>query len=159
MKSSVWSKALKNCADPQRAQHYLDLLAATSASKMLASAPAEQVRILCALFSGSQALSDWLIAHPELPANLTPELLQLPRRPQGLKREVVGFLKKLSDPAAHPAVLEQLRRFKQQEMLRIGARDLARLADVREVILELSNVADVCLGTVLQLCTAQLEAR
>jgi [glutamine synthetase] adenylyltransferase / [glutamine synthetase]-adenylyl-L-tyrosine phosphorylase len=159
MKSSVWSKALKNCADPQRARHYRDLLATTTAAKTLASVSAEQARILCALFSGSQALSGWLIVHPELLVNLTLELLQHPCQPQGLKRELAGWLTTLSDVATHPAAFERLRQFKQREMLRIGARDLARLANVREITLELSNVADVCLDAVLQLCAAQLNAR
>jgi glutamate-ammonia-ligase adenylyltransferase len=159
MKSPVWSKALKNCADPQRARHYLDLLAATAAAAALASASAEQARILCALFSGSQALTGWLIAHPELISNLTPELLQHPRRAQGLQRELAGPLATISDAATHPAMFEQLRQFKQREMLRIGARDLARLANVPEITLELSNIADVCLDTVLQLCSTQLNAR
>ncbi len=159
MKSPVWSKALKNCADPQRARHYLDPLAATTAAGSLSSASAEQARILCALFSGSQTLSNWLIAHPELLSNLTPELLQHPRRPQGLQRELADALVAISDPATHPVAFEQLRQFKQREMLRIGARDLARLANVAEITLELSNVADVCLDAVLQLCAAQLTAR
>jgi glutamate-ammonia-ligase adenylyltransferase len=159
MKSSVWSKALQNCADQQRARHYHDLLAATTAAKALASAPAEQARILCALFSGSQALSGWLIAHPELLPDLTPELLQHPRQPQGLKRELAGWLTMLPDVATHPAAFERLRQFKQREMLRIGTRDLARLANVQEITLELSNAADVCLDAVLQLCAAQLNSR
>ncbi len=159
MKSSVWSKALKNCADPQRARHHFDLLAATDAAKTLASASPEQARILCALFSGSQALSGWLVSHPELLENLTPELLAQPRRPQGLRRDVAAFLTGLSDGASHAAAFEQLRQFKQREMLRIGARDLARLAHVREITLELSNVADVCLDAVLKLCAAGLAAR
>jgi [glutamine synthetase] adenylyltransferase / [glutamine synthetase]-adenylyl-L-tyrosine phosphorylase len=159
MKNPAWSKALKNCADPQRARHYFDLLAATDAAKKLASAPPEQARILCALFSGSQALSGWLVSHPELLPNLTPELLAHPRRPQGLRRDVAAFLTGLADGGSHAAAFEQLRQFKQREMLRIGARDLARLANVREITLELSNVADVCLDAVLKLCAADLAAR
>src|SRR5579863_8639921 len=99
MKNPVWSKALKNCADPRRARHYFDLLAATGAAKILAAAPPEQARILCALFSGSQALSNWLVSHPELLENLAPELLARPRRPQGLRRDVAAFLTGLSDGA------------------------------------------------------------
>jgi glutamate-ammonia-ligase adenylyltransferase len=159
MKSPVWSKALKNAADPQRARHYFDLLATTGAAKTLASASTEQARILCALFSGSQALSGWLTSHPELLTNLTPELLAQPRRPQGLRRDVAAWLGNLSDANAQFAAFGQLRQFKQRELLRIGARDLARLANVREITLELSNVADVCLDAVLQICTAQFNAR
>src|SRR5208337_913646 len=124
MKNPVWSRALKRCADPQRARHQLDQLAATSAAEVTASAPAEQARILCALFSGSQFLGDWLIAHPELITILAPELLKHPRRPQGLRRELEECLAALPNPGAHPAAFERLRQFKQREMLRIGLRDL-----------------------------------
>ncbi len=159
MKNPVWSRVLKSCADPQRARHQLDQLAATGAAEVLASAPAEQARILCALLSGSQYLGEWLIAHPELIFLLAPESLQHPRRPQGLRRELAGCLAALPDPGGQPAAFEELRRFKQREMLRIGARDLARLADVREITLELSNAADACLDAVLRLCAAELNAR
>ena len=35
MKNPVWTNAIKSCADPQRAKHFLDLLAATSAGAAL----------------------------------------------------------------------------------------------------------------------------
>ncbi|MDB6020913.1 MAG: glnEb, partial [Pedosphaera sp.] len=44
-------------------------------------------------------------------------------------------------------------------MLRIATRDLARLTDVTEIIRELSDVADVCLDAVWQLCHWQLAER
>jgi glutamate-ammonia-ligase adenylyltransferase len=159
MKNPVWLQALKSCADPQRARHQLDQLAATSAKEALALASPEQARIICSLLSGSQFLGGWLIGHPELISILTPELLQHPRRPQGLRRELEGCLEALSNPEAQMAAFEELREFKQREMLRIGARDLARLAGVCEITLELSNTADVCLDGVLQLCAAQLSSR
>ena len=44
-------------------------------------------------------------------------------------------------------------------MLRVAARDLARLGAVTEIILELSDVADVCLSSVWQLCRRRLTER
>src|SRR5581483_12235263 len=87
MKNPVWTKALKNSADPQRARHHLDLLAATSAAAALKSASAEQARILGSLFSGSQALSGWLIANPDLISMLSPEIMEHHGHPKGLRRE------------------------------------------------------------------------
>ena len=58
MKTPAWTNAIKTCADPQRARQFLDLLAATSAGAALPAASGEQARILAALFSGSQALSN-----------------------------------------------------------------------------------------------------
>ena len=159
MKSPVWSKALKDCADPENARHHFKLLLATSAAEVLARASAEQARILSALFSGSQALSKYLIAHPELISSLSPDLLKHPRRAQGLRHELVDCFKPVADTAARETALAKLRQFKQREMLRIGTRDLARLAEVREITLELSNLADVCLETVLRVCESEMITR
>ncbi len=155
----VWQAALKSSADPQRARHHLELLAATNAASDLAAASAEQARILCALFSGAQASSGWLVAHPEALATLTPERLQYPRREQGLRREVETWMRPLREASDYPAAFAQLRQFKQREMLRIATRDLARLTKVMEIVRELSDVADVCLSMVWQLCHRQLTDR
>ena len=52
MKASVWAKAVKGSADPARAKHFFELLAATSAGDKLEKLGAEEARILAALFSG-----------------------------------------------------------------------------------------------------------
>src|SRR5436853_2081594 len=44
-------------------------------------------------------------------------------------------------------------------MLRIAARDLARLGSLSEIIQEISEVADVCLDTVWEICHQQLAER
>ncbi len=44
-------------------------------------------------------------------------------------------------------------------MLRIAARDLGRISGVREIIQELSDMADVCLEAVEQLCRQELSER
>lgn len=159
MKNPIWTKALKSSADPQRARHHLDLLAATSATAALAGASAEQARILCALFSGSQAMSGWLIANPDLVSSLTPDALKHPRRAQGLRREVNEWLAPLLQARDYAAGFMRLRHFKQREMLRIATRDLARLTGANEIIRELSDVADICLSLVGQLCRQQLTER
>ena len=121
---------------------------------------AEQARILAALFSGSQALSEWLIARPEwLKTLLVPEHLQYPRQEQGVRREVKSWLTRLLEAQDFAAAFGRLRVFKKREMLRIAARDLARLANATESTLDISNVADVCLDAVYRLCARQLEAR
>ena len=104
-------------------------------------------------------MSNWLIAHPELLPNLAPELLQHPRRSQGLRRELTHALARPSDTGTHGAAFEQLRQFKQREMLRTGARDLARLANVGEIILELSDVWRCPPGRRVATCAAQLNER
>jgi glutamate-ammonia-ligase adenylyltransferase len=159
MKNPVWTQALNSCADPRRAGHYLDLLATTTAAPALESISQDQARILAALFSGSQALGNLLAANPDWLAALEPEPLKHPRREQGFRREVEDWLKPLLAAGEYETALERIRRFKQREMLRIAARDLARLGRTSDITREISDVADVCLSSVLELCRRQFAER
>src|SRR5207247_2232098 len=117
-----------------RAKHCFEHLKATSAASILKSASAEQARILAALFSGSQALSELLLARPDwLAAALDAELLKHPRQEQGLRREVNVWQKPLLAARDYRGAFAKLREFKRREMLRIAARDLARLGDANEI--------------------------
>ena len=159
MKGLVWAKAIRECADPQRARQVLDSLAGTPAAESLAKPEPETARILCALFSGSRFLGNWLTAHPDLASSITPEWLRHPRREQGFRRELDQWFPALLKQKDHATALSQLREFKQRELLRIAARDLAHLANQAEITRELSDVADVCLDAVWRLCSAQLSDR
>src|SRR5258708_1697483 len=138
-KENCWTNAIKGCADPQRAAHYFKLLADTSAGPELSKASLDQSQLLCALFSGAQALSTLLVAHPDWLHDLTSEKLKFPRRKQGLQNEVNGWLPGLLIAGDYTAALGRLRQFKEREMLRIGARDLSRLARVSEITREISD--------------------
>jgi len=156
MRNPIWTTALKACADPARARHFVELLGAAGAG---AGASAEQARILAALFSGSQTLSNLLVTRPDWLGELAPDGLKFPRRKQGLRNEISRWLKPLLAASDFGTALTRLREFKQREMLRIAGRDLARLAPLPEIIQELSDVADVCLDAVWQVCHQQLAGR
>ena len=70
------------------------------------------------------------MAHPTGCRCSTLEQLKFPRRAQGFQHEVEGGLKPQLEARDYAGALAELRRFKQREMLRIAARDLARLGDV-----------------------------
>lgn len=159
MKTKVWAKAAKASANPQRASHCFQLLAGTSATSVLDTFDAEHLRILAALFSGAQSLSEHLIAHPEWLPLIEPELLRFPRRKQGLKVEIERWLGPCLEARDYAKALRSLRDYKQMEMLRIASRDLARIGSVLETVQELSSVADVCLDVVWRICLAQLAER
>src|SRR5262245_9219852 len=92
----VWPKAIQASADPSRAKHFSELLKATSGASFMKRASAEQARILAAIFSGSQALCELLLANPDwLEASLRPEQLQHARQKQGLERDLQTALKPL----------------------------------------------------------------
>ena len=159
MKNPRWAKAIKGCADPQRAKHFLELLSETAAAVQLKKISAEQARILAALFSGSQALSNLLVANPDWLPTLDLAHIKHPRRIQGLHAEVNAWLGSLLAARDYAGALAKLRSFKQREMLRIATRDLARLGDVVEITRELSDVADVSLESVWQIVWRQFTTK
>src|SRR5262245_27010498 len=121
MRKSDWQHVIRASADPQRVQQSLDQLKASVGGPLRQIAP-EGARVLAALLSGSQALGQLLLKHPDwLPQTLDPALLRHPRQEQGLRREVNGWLWPLVDSHDYPAALTRLRLFKQREMLRIAA--------------------------------------
>ena len=159
MKNAVVTKAIRSSADRERARHFFELLFETSANSVLAKISQPQANLLAALFSGSQVLGNALVAHPDWLAHLEIEHLRFPRRDRGLSNEVQGWLKELLDAKDYATAFSRIREFKQREMLRIAARDLARLSEVTEITREISDVADVCLDTVWHICNRQLMER
>jgi [glutamine synthetase] adenylyltransferase / [glutamine synthetase]-adenylyl-L-tyrosine phosphorylase len=153
--SPAWKKALQGSADPARARQVLDQLAPATVGTWLARINPELARITSALFAGSQWAGEMVKKHPEwLLELISEERIRFPRRKEGLKREVQPWLDE-----AFEVALSKLRLFKQREMLRIAARDLARLADASQITAEISDLADVCLNGVLRLCLGQLESK
>jgi glutamate-ammonia-ligase adenylyltransferase len=160
MQPNVLSKAVEASADPNRAQSVLDRLADTSAASLLKKLKADPAKIICALIAGSAASAELLVAHPDwISALLEPGALEHPRAAQGLKREVDKWLRPLLKADDYATAFSTLREFKQRDMLRIAARDLARLADSTDIMLELSNLADVCVDAVHAICWQQLTQR
>src|ERR1051326_8662008 len=134
MAKAEWSKAIKNCADPQRARHFYQVLSETDAGSRLREVSREEARILAAVFGGSEALSNLLVKHPGWLDLLRSETLAFGRRKEGLAGELEQMLKGAEADGSYEAALRILREFKQREMLRIGARDLARLGNVQEIV-------------------------
>ena len=159
LSSSAWKQSLRACADPERARRTTEFLAGTGAGARIATASAEQARVLCALFSGSQALGERILADPDLLEGLAPQNLEHPRREPGLRGELKGQIEPLLQAQDYPGALGRIRQFKQREMLRIAARDLARLGDCRTILREISDVADVALSGVVEVCRLQLAGR
>jgi glutamate-ammonia-ligase adenylyltransferase len=159
-KGDVWRKAIKASADSERAAHFFNLLTAIAEAEVkLARFTPEQARVTAALLSGSLALSNQLVANPGWLELLDVEHLKFPRRKQGLSQELNELLAESLDSKNYSAGLAQLRHWKQREMFRIGARDLARLGALSEILLEISDVADVCLNLVWQISLQQIEQR
>ena len=150
MKSLVWSKALKNCADPQRARHYLDLLAATTAADAIGvgdrGAGADfGMRAVPAVHKLLEQLADCASgAARESHARTSSTSAPGPR--------IAARRRQLPEKTAGPGhACGGIRAIAPVQATRDAAhyRRDQRLANVGEIILELSEVADVCLDAVL----------
>ncbi len=160
MQNSVWQTALDKCADRSRSQHYLEILQTSEVAALLRHATAEQARVVTGLLAGSQSSAEELVRHPNwLAALLDLDSLRQPRRKEGLEREVSPWLKTSIKAQAYARGYSSLREFKQKELVRIAARDLAELGECSDIIREITDVADVCLASVCQLCWNQLVGR
>jgi glutamate-ammonia-ligase adenylyltransferase len=159
VKNPLWTKALRTSADPERSRHLLDSLAAAGARSQLGKFSADSLRVFAALSGGSQVLGDLLVPHSDWLPLLAVERLKFPRRAQGFQQELGRLLEPALKAQNYAAALAELRRFKQREMFRIAARDLARLSNVVEITRELSDVADVCLEAVFQIVRLQFTGR
>jgi glutamate-ammonia-ligase adenylyltransferase len=102
-----------------------------------------RLEILLGLFSGSQFLADTLIRNPGfLDWVMDPDLLHKMRNLQELEEELSRVAALCS---SHGEWLNRLRRFRRREILRIGTRDLCLGVPIREVMADLSTLAE---GTV-----------
>jgi len=154
---TLWTQAVHASPDPERAGHFAGLLSAAGAGTFFGTVSADQAQVLAALFSGSNALSNLLIKHPHWLEFLEPDGLRFPRRKQGLRKEVDQWLKPLLAARDYGTALARLREFKERQMLRIATRDLARLGSGAEITQEISDVADVGLASVWEICQLQLS--
>jgi len=112
LRSPRWQKALQAAADCPRAKRFLESLAGTSWAPDLARASSEHARVLVALLSGSQALSERLLAHPDWRSVLlNVEGLARPRHEQGLQREINDWLQPALRTRAYADAFTRLRRF------------------------------------------------
>jgi len=129
-----WDRFVKS--QPEADLHY----------DLLLSQP-RRLEILLSLFAGSQFLADTLIRESGFFEWLTdPRTLEKGRKREELLEELVELARKAPDRGSW---LEQLRRFKRREMLRIGTKDMCLKAPVEEVTGELSALAEAAIQAAL----------
>jgi [glutamine synthetase] adenylyltransferase / [glutamine synthetase]-adenylyl-L-tyrosine phosphorylase len=158
--AAAWSSALQQSPDPKRAQALFDQLRHTDAGSLLTQASPEQARILAMLLSGSQVLGELLLAHPDwIPTCLDPAGLHQPKYLRQLRRELRAELAAPCTAEDSTDPLARLRRFKQRQMLRLATRDLAGLVALPELLREISDLADLCIETVLSSIGTQFTTR
>jgi len=154
-------EAFSSSADPDQALNNFERFCETAFSKtallsFLKQSPLTLWRA-AQVFGGSSFLSDILIRHPEFFYWVfDPATLKRPP-PKLMLRKALGRAVRLREEKA--AQLEALRIFKRKEILRIGVRDLVRIATLEETFRDLSNLADVCIERAYTVCEAALRKK
>ncbi len=157
----VLLEAIGRTADPDQALNHWERWLASGVSK---SAVLEYLRsdprmldLVCAIFGNSDSLAFTLVRDPLLLYWLAQQhvLSTAPTR-AGMERTIRQSLEGVT---ATELRLDLLRRFRRREMLRIGVRDLVRLADVVETTASLSDLASVLIDAAYRIVDTDLRAR
>lgn len=154
-------EAIGRTADPDQAlnhwERWLDSGVSRSAIlEYLRSSP-RMLDLVCSIFGNSDSLAFTLICDPLLIYWLAEQhvLSSAPTR-VGMERAIKQQVGRVMAPELK---LDALRRFRRREMLRIGVRDLLRLADVVETTASLSDLASILIDEAYRVVDADLRAR
>ena len=128
--------------------------ARTGFLSLLAENP-KTTRLLISLFAGSQFLTDLFLKRPELLDSLIRvDLTRLQKTKEKMSGELSASLAEIDDVEGK---LNALRRYKAQELIRIGLHDLGETLELQEVIRQLSDLAEACLEGGLRLALQEME--
>ena len=151
-------ESISRTADPDQALNHWERLFAivsrTSFLDYLQSSP-RMLDLLCAIFGNSDALACTLIRDPMLVYWLAEE--EVVSKPPTKKGMEAALRKSLGHLASKDMKLDALRRFRRREMLRIGIRDLLRLATVPETTASLSDLACLLIHAAYEIVDADLK--
>lgn len=154
-------EAIGRTADPDLALNHWERWLASGVSRSavleyLSSAP-RMVDLVCTIFGNSNSLAFTLVRDPLLLYWLAQQnVLSTAPTKAGMERTIRQSLESVSASALK---LDTLRQFRRREMLRIGVRDLLRLADVEETTASLSDLASVLIGAAYRIVDADLRAQ
>jgi glutamate-ammonia-ligase adenylyltransferase len=139
---------------PDAALNNLERIAAECPETILKLA-AEDLSRLVAICGSSHFLTTIILKNPALLAWLFDEGLNASRTLESLTEEAASRTTALSTVEE---VSKELRLMKQREYLRIGGRDLLRIAPLDETTRELSDLASACLDAAVKFSTARHKA-
>jgi len=139
---------------PDAALNNLERIAAECAGALEGLDP-RGIRRLVFLSGSSNFLVTIVLKHPHLLAWLFDEGLSLSRTLESLMDEAASRTEGLTTVEE---VSRELRLLKQKEYLRIGARDLLKIASLEETTRELSDLASACLDAAVRFSMARHRA-
>lgn len=142
-------RILPRCSDPDMALNNLERFLANPAGAQqvnsLLESRARTLETFLQLVSTSQSFSDLLALNPDFL-----DMLRLPLRRSPSQRELQDQLQAEIDASFEDSsVLRAFRRFRQRQVLRIGANDVIRDRPLEEITRDISRVADAALEVAL----------
>ncbi|MBX3304240.1 MAG: hypothetical protein KF693_18665 [Nitrospira sp.] len=151
-------ESISRTADPDQAlNHWERMLGSVSRTHFLdylRNWP-RMLDLLCVIFGNSDALTFTLLRDPTLVYWLAEEnVLSKPPAWKGMERALYQSIGHLT---SKDAKLDALRRFRRREMLRIGVRDLLRVATVPETTGSLSDLACLLIHAAYEIVDADLK--
>ncbi|MEO8048497.1 MAG: hypothetical protein ABI684_14535 [Nitrospirota bacterium] len=154
-------ESIGRTADPDLALNQWERWLASGVSRSavleyLGTAP-RMVDLVCTIFGNSNSLARTLVHDPLLLYWLAQQnvLSTAPTR-VGMERTVRQSLETVTSTELK---LDALRRFRRREMLRIGVRDLLRLADVVETTASLSDLASILIDAAYRIVDGGLRTQ
>ena len=148
-------KLIKASPSPALAKNHFLLLLESCGEKTISSLGTADLKALVRLLGSSSYLSDILLQQGRHCCEIFSYQINIERKP------VSEHLADLEPAVSQSESLDQfcaaLRRHKQREYLRIGARDLLPQVSLEETVRELSALADACLESAYRFCRANVE--
>ncbi len=148
-------RLLYKSASPSQARNHLLRLLEVGNAKVFDKVPGAQLPALSCLLGGSSFLSDVLIRE----GKNWPELFL--RQTKTKQKSVAQHIKELDATVKDSSFFDEfcaaLRRHKQREYLRIGARDLLPSVTMEETVRELTALAEASLEAAYRYCRAEVE--
>lgn len=137
------------------ADRFLAVVAGRSSFYALLAENKETLRLLATLFGTSEFLSKILISHPELLESMVARTYASMEKPREVMHEELASL--LQQAADFEERLDVLRRYRNEEFLRIGLNDIHGKVGQGSIAAQLSGLAEVCLEAAYAIAVGELS--
>jgi glutamate-ammonia-ligase adenylyltransferase len=157
--SPLLLQGLLESPDPDMAltnlERFLSIVGSRSSYYALLAENRDTLKALVSLFGMSEFLSKILINHPELLESMSERSrVSIEKTKSNLERELAGLLEQCSD---FEEELDLLRRYHNEEVLRIGLNDIHGRVKQTVTTSQLSLLGEVCLGAAYHMAARELQ--
>jgi [glutamine synthetase] adenylyltransferase / [glutamine synthetase]-adenylyl-L-tyrosine phosphorylase len=136
-------------------ERFLNAVGGRSSYYALLAENIQTLKLLVSLFGMSEFLSKILISHPELLESMVSSTHDSISKPKEVMEEELGYL--LDRTGYIEEHLDQLRRYRNEEFLRIGLNDIHGRLSQREVTSQMTLLGEACLAAAHSLAVRELK--